>query len=314
MDESVPRMQYKPIPAIPVLPAIDASTAAEFLEASRTGDHREPSRNGRPPACLEICDEETVIRMMWAIAEEYPCYGQRRVTMELRRRGLRVNHKKVRRIMREEGLCPIPFRHRPPIIKGNGDSDVDAYSGKVSPVTSPEYPNLVKSFDIVRPNQVWAADITCIRLELEFVFLVAILDVYTRRCIGWSLDRIVHEGHILRAVRKALRLRKDDCLSGLILHSDQGMVYDSRNYAEFLESRGIRMSLSRRGYPYDNAYVDRFFETLKYEEKYLEGYRTFEEALEGIRDFIEGVYNRKRLHSSLGYMPPFEFETRPDYI
>jgi transposase InsO family protein len=301
-------MQYKPIPAIPVLPAIYASTAADFLEASLTGDRREPSRNGRPPACLEICDEETVIRMMWAIAEEYPCYGHRRVTMELRRRGLRVNHKKVRRIMREEGLCPIPFRHRPPVTEKNRDSDIDADSGKVSPVTSPEYPNLVKSLDIVRPNQVWAADITCIRLEYEFVFLAAILDVYTRRCIGWSLDRIVHEEHILRAVRKALRLRKGDFLSGLILHSDQGMVYNSRNYAEFLEGRGIRISVSRRGYPYDNAYVERFFETLKYEEIYLEGYRTFGEALEGIREFIEGVYNTKRLHSALGYRTPLEFE------
>jgi len=290
------------------IPVIHASTAADFLGTSCTGNRRGSLQNGRPPFCAQMCDEETVIRIIWAIAEEYPYYGHRRVTMELRRRGLRVNHKKVYRIMREESLFPIPSRHRPPDTDAAVYADWDADSGEIGSGALLPYPNLVKGIDIVRPNQVWAADITCIKLEFEFVFLAVILDVYTRRCIGWSLGRTVHEGHILRALRKALRNRKGDCIAGLILHSDQGIVYTSRNYREFAESRGINMSMSRRGNPYDNAYVERFFETLKYDEVYLNRYTAFEDAFENIMRFIEEVYNAKRLHSSLGYKPPMEFE------
>ena len=286
-------------PGEPVMPDIGArsvAAAADFLEASRTGSRRQRPRMGRAPSGSGACDGETVLRMILAIAEEYPCYGHRRVTMELRRRGIRVNRKRVRRIMRAEGLCALPSRRR----------TKDADFGIERP--APKYPNLVLGIEIDRPNQVWAADITCIGLETEFVFLAVILDVFTRRCIGWSLGRNGHEGHIMRALRKALRERAGKDLAGLIHHSDQGIVYASREYVEFLAGRNIRISMSRRGNPYDNAYVERFFETLKYEDVYLNGYHGFDDALDNIRKFIDDVYNTKRLHSAIGYRPPGELE------
>ena len=216
--------------------------------------------------------------------------------MELRRRCFRVNSKRVRRIMRAEGLCAIPSRRR----------TKDADRGMERP--APQYPNLVLGLQIDHPNQVWAADITCIGLETEYVFLAVILDVFTRRCIGWSLGRNGHAGHIMRALRKALRVRACEDLSGLIHHSDQGIAYASREYGEFLASLNIRISMSRRGNPYDNAYVERFFETLKYEDIYLNGYHAYEDALENIKNFIEDVYNTKRLHSAIGYRSPGELE------
>jgi transposase InsO family protein len=158
---------------------------------------------------------------------------------------------------------------------------------------------------------VWAADITCIGLETGFVFLAVILDVYSRRCIGWSLGRAVHDGHILRALRKALRNRAGkglNGLKGLIHHCDNGLVSASGEYMAILERNGIRISLSRAGSPCDNAHVERFFGTLKHEDVELKGYRGFGDALENIRNFIEDVYNAKRLHSALGYVPPVEFE------
>jgi transposase InsO family protein len=272
------------------------AAAAGFVDASRTGNHRPRPGTGRPRANAGASDEETVLRMILSVSEEYPCYGHRRVTMELRRRGIFVNRKRVRRIMREQGICAIPPRRR----------RTDTGSGAGLGAT--RHPNLVRGLVIDRPDQVWAADITCIGLETEFVFLAAILDVFTRRCIGWSLGHSGHEGHIMRALRKALRTRAGKDLAGLIHHSDQGIVYSSGEYVEFLESRGIRISMSRRGNPYDNPHVERFFETLKYEDVYLNGYRGFDDALVNIRKFIDDVYDMKRLHSSIGYRPPAEFE------
>lgn len=242
-------------------------------------------------------DERVLVQVIWDIAEEFPFYGYRRVLMELRRRGLRAGQKRVRRIMREEGLCAIPPRNRAREANARGN-----------PLTARRYPNLVRRLKIDRPDQVWAADITCIGLETGFLFLAVILDVYTRRCIGWSLGRTVHDGHILRALRKALRRSAGKGLEGLIHHCDNGLVYASGEYKALLERNGIRMSLSRAGSPCDNARVERFFGTLKLEDVHLKGYRGFGDALENMRDFIEDVYNAKRLHSALGYMPPVEFE------
>ena len=276
--------------------AISVAAGPGFVDVSRTGNRRPRPGTGRPRANAGASDEETVLRMILAVSEEYPCYGHRRVTMELRRRGIRVNRKRVRRIMREQGICAIPSRRRRMV------------AGRAAGLSAPKYPNLVRGFEVVRPDQVWAADITCIGLETVFVFLAAILDVFTRRCIGWSLGRIGPEGHMMRALRKALRARAGKDLSGLVHHSDQGIVYASGEYAEFLASRGIQISMSRRGNPYDNPHVERFFETLKYEDVYLNGYSGFDDALANIRAFIDDVYDLKRLHSALGYRPPAEFE------
>ena len=275
---------------------ITVAAAGDLVEASRTGNRRQRPGMGRPRANAGSCDEELVVRTIVAISEEYPPYGHRRITEELRRRGLAVNSKRVRRIMREKGICAIPPRRRRMV------------AGPAAGLSTPQYPNLVRGFEVVRPDQVWAADITCIGLETEFVFLAAILDVFTRRCIGWSLGQNGPEGHMMRALRKALRARAGKDLSGLVHHSDQGIVYASGEYLEFLESRGIQISMSRRGNPYDNPHVERFFETLKYEDVYLNGYHGFHDALANIRVFIDDVYDLKRLHSALGYRPPAEFE------
>lgn len=221
-------------PLAGMMPVTRVEAGPDFLDASRTGSRREPpGAGGRPCRRSGGQDEQTLVRMIWDIAEEFPYYGYRRVTMELRRRGLRVNGKRVRRIMRAEGLCAIPPRRRRP----------DGGAGKEGP--APQYPNLVLGLEIDRPDQVWAGDMTCIGLETEYVFLAVIIDVFTRRCIGWSLGRNGHEGHIMRALRKALRERAGEDLDGLIHHSDRGIVYASGEYAQFLECRGIRISMSR---------------------------------------------------------------------
>jgi transposase InsO family protein len=157
-------------------------------------------------------------------------------------------------------------------------------------------------------NQVWASDITYIRLSEEFVYLAVILDLFSRRCIGWDLDRNLSTELTLNALKMAIKGRWNDNLRGLIHHSDQGVQYASKEYIESLEAHGIRISMAAQGNPYDNAFVESFIRTLKYEEVYLNEYEAFSEALENISRFIEDVYNRKRLHSSLGYRSPIDFE------
>jgi len=222
------------------------------------------------------------------------------VGMELQRRGLRVNLKRVRRIMREEGLCAIP--------SGRGWPGRPVGSGGMR--TGPEYPDLVLGLAIDRPDRVWAADTTRIALEREEVFLAVVIDAFSRRCLGWSLGRTEHPAHAMRALRKALRARAGRDLRGLIHHSDRGEVYSDGAYTGLLEGLGIRISVGGRGCPGDNARVERFFGTLKRENIRLEGYSAFADALGGIRGFIDDVYNTKRLHSALGYLPPVEFERK----
>ena len=223
---------------------------------------------------------------------EFPGYGYRRVTAALRREGWSVNHKRVLRIMREESLlCQLKRRFVP-----TTDS---AHSLK-------RYPNLVEDTRIDGLDQVWIADITYVRLPTTFCYLAAILDAYSRRCVGWHLSRFIDTGLTLSALEMALWSRRPAV--GLIHHSDQGVQYASSEYVLRLEQAGARISMAAVGNPYENAQVESFFRTLKLEEIYLKDYRDFEEAHANIGGFIEEVYNEKRLHSSLGYLPPVEFE------
>ena len=155
-------------------------------------------------------------------------------------------------------------------------------------------------------NQLWVADITYIRLLREFVYLAVILDAYSRRVIGWALEPYLAASLALEALRMALASREIE--AGLVHHSDRGVQYASSTYTDLLKERGIRISMSRRGNPYDNAKAERFMKTLKYEEVYMFEYETMAEARERIGHFLEEVYNQKRLHSALGYVPPVEFE------
>jgi putative transposase len=290
-----------------VMPGMMSRAPLDFLDASGTGGRNGHLRSDRDRGGARDRDREALGRMIWEIAEEFPFYGHRRVAMELRRRGARAGDKTVRRIMREEGLRSIPRRPGRTGAGGGAQEPVPDHTD-MDMSAGPDSPNLVAGLEIRRPDQVWAVDVTCIRLDREFVFLAAVMDLFSRRCIGWSLGIIFHHGHILRALRKAFRTRAGNDLSGLIVHSDRGLAGASAEYGNLLASRGIRMSVSRKGRPGDNARIERFFETLKYENICLGGYRAFEDALDNIRDFIEDVYDKKRLHSALGYMTPAEFE------
>lgn len=167
-------------------------------------------------------------------------------------------------------------------------------------------PNLLADAVLTGPNQAWVADITSIRLPTTFAYLACLLDAWSRRCVGWQLARTIDTGLTLAALARALADRQP--APGLIHHSDRGVQYASVAYVARLEAAGARLSMSAVGNPYDNATAESFFSTLKREEVQLQHYHTFEEAAANLGRFIGDVYNRKRLHSSLGYLPPIEFE------
>jgi len=242
---------------------------------------------------LEGPDPDLELRdAMQRIALEFPCYGRPRITAELRRRGWKVNAKKVYRLMREDNL--LCLRRRQFVVT------TDSRHGRRV------YPNLAGEMELTGLNQLWVADITYIRLAWEFIYLAVILDAYSRRVVGWELGRTLEDELTLAALRMALRRRHPG--PGLVHHSDRGVQYTSDEYIGLLESRSITVSMSRRANPWDNAACESFMKTLKQEEVYRSEYRDLEEARASIGRFLEKVYNQKRLHSALGYVPPAEFE------
>lgn len=259
--------------------------ASELSSLSRSWYYeRARDRQARRDTALQ--DEIETIKTM------DPSYGYRRVTAELVRRGWRVNHKRVLRIMRDQSwLCRMLRRGRRTTQSGHGLA---------------VYPNLLKPTEITGLNQVWVADITYIRLPTEFVYLAAILDAHSRRVIGWNLSRKLDVSLTLTALEAALVARPID--PGVIHHSDQGVQYAASEYVAQATAAGMRLSMSRRGCPLDNARMESFFRTLKVEQVYLTEYLDFDDAYAQIGRFVEDVYNRRRLHSSLGYVPPAEFE------
>ncbi len=226
------------------------------------------------------------------IALEWPCYGSRRVTKELRDRGWAVNRKRVQHWMQEDGLRCVPKRA----------FRVTTNSHHGLPV----YPNLAAEMTRTGRDQLLVADITYIRLEREFVYLAVILDAYSRRVVGWALDRTLEVELTLLALRRALEQRRP--VPGLVHHSDRGVQYASHDYTALLQKHGIRISMSRKGNPYDNATCESFLKTLKYEEVYRSEYRDLGDARVRIGEFLEAVYNERRLHSALGYLSPARFE------
>jgi putative transposase len=227
------------------------------------------------------------------IALEFPFYGWPRITRELGDRGWRVNHKRVYRIMREDNLLCLR-RRKFSVITTNSNHD------------QPVYPNLARAMAPTGINQLWVADITYIRLELEFVYLAVILDAFSRRVIGWALDRTLEDELTMGALRMALDRRS--VAPGLVHHSDRGVQYASGEYTGLLKDNHITISMSRKGNPYDNAFCESFMKTLKYEEVHRQEYRDLADARSSIQDFLERVYNQRRLHSALGYRAPAKFE------
>lgn len=254
---------------------------------------------------MQLPDQQDPYEMMLRnevqkIAIEFPSYGYRRITMELRRRGYKVNHKRVLRIMEADNLLCIKKKFIP--------RTTDSYhSFRV-------YPNLAENLEVTNINQLWVADITYIRLVKEFVYLAVILDVFSRKCISWVLSRDIDTHLTLNALKRALENRGDVDFSGLVHHSDRGVQYASDDYITHLKDRGIKISMSRKGNPYDNAFAESFIKTLKYEEVYLKEYESFNDAYVNIKEFIEKVYNEKRIHSSINYRTPNEFEIKPSNL
>lgn len=253
---------------------------------SRAGFYRFPPDPPGPDPELELRDA------IQRIALEFPSYGWRRMTAELQRRGWAVNHKRVYRVMREDNL--LCLRKRRFVVTTDSDHAL------------PVYPNLARQMALTGLDQLWVADLTYIRLELEFVYLAVILDAFSRRVIGWALDHLLEAALTLQALRMALERRRP--APGLVHHSDRGVQYASRDYTQLLQDHGVQISMSRKGNPWDNAACESFIKTLKYEEVYRTEYRDLADARAGIGVFLEKVYNQKRLHSALGYLPPAEFE------
>jgi len=266
-------------------PVLSVRRLCALFRVGRTGYYAHATATARTGDTALRAAIETIVLA-------FPGYGYRRVTAALHREGWLVNHKRVLRVMREESLlCQLQRRFVVTTDSRHGCR---------------VYPNLLCRMMLTGLDQAWVADITYIRLPTAFVYLACVLDAYSRRCVGWQVSREIDTTLTLAALDHALAQRRPR--PGLIHHSDRGVQYASAAYVARLEEAGAQVSMSAVGNPYHNAKAESFFKTLKHEEVYLKDYRSFEEAEANLERFIEDVYNTKRLHSSLGYLPPIEFE------
>jgi transposase InsO family protein len=234
-------------------------------------------------------DEARLRKAVERVAGAWPTYGYRRVTAMLRRGGWSVNAKRVRRVMRELGLAAGP----PPRRVRTTDSNHPF----------PRYPNLVADLAVDRPDQVWVADITYVRVRSEFVYLAVLMDVFTRLVRGWELGRSLDQGLTLAALGRAVRRGRPG-----IHHSDQGVQYAATAYVERLAAVGAAVSMAAAGAPEENGFAERLMRTVKEEEVALTEYRDYPDARRQLGRFLDAVYNRKRIHSALGYLTPAEYE------
>ena len=227
-----------------------------------------------------------------SVKKTFPRSGYRTMKKYLAREGETVNWKRLRRVMEKydlQGSIPRAFVN-------TTDSNHD----------HPIYPNLLPEMGVTGINQVWVADITYIRIHYGFVYLAVILDIYSRRAIGWAISRRINHQLTCEALISAIEMRQPK--RGCIHHSDQGVQYACHEYVAILEQHGFHVSMSRKGNPYDNAFAESFIKTLKMDEVYLWQYETYDDVVDRLPYFIEEVYNKKRLHSSIGYLPPAEYE------
>jgi transposase InsO family protein len=256
----------------------------EFVELAPSSYYYQPK-----------ADEQQLLTDLETVAEEYPLYGSRRLAHQLRRKpyGYVVNRKRIQRLMRKKDLLQ-PVKRR----KVRTTDSQHPY---------PRYPNRVKELVIATPNQVWVSDITYIRLKNEFVYLAIILDVFTRAIRGWCLSRTMDQQLTLDALQAALETHGPP----QIHHSDQGVQYAAYAYVNLLNAHHVQISMAAVGKAEENGYAERFMRTIKEEEVDRSEYRDFKDAQCQIAEFIQDVYMTKRIHSSLGYLTPAEFESAP---
>ncbi len=242
---------------------------------------------------LEKVDRDMDLRdAIQRIALEWPCYGRPRITAELKRQGWEVGSNRVLKLMRLDNLLCV--RKRRFVVTTDSD-----HGRKV-------YPNRAAEMTLTGIDQLWVADITYIRLEAEFVYLAVVIDAFSRRVVGWALDRSIETELPLSALRMAYHQRQPP--AGLVHHSDRGSQYASHDYTGFLRDHGCRISMSHKASPWENAGCESWMKTLKQEEVHRQEYRELEEARSCLERFLDKVYNQRRLHSALGYRPPAEFE------
>jgi putative transposase len=258
-----------------------------LAQVSRAGYYRnlQESRPDEAEMALRTTIQEIVLA-------HHRRYGYRRVTADLHRQGMVLNHKRVLRIMREDNLLAI--RYRKYILTTDSQHQ------------EPVYVNLAARMTLNGINQLWVADLTYIRLRTEFVFLAVIIDRFSRKAIGWALDRSLTARVAVSALQQAIERRQP--APGVVHHSDQGIQYACSDYIQELKSHHMVPSMSRPANPYDNAACESFMKTLKQEEIYCHQYRDFEELAEHVEEFIGAYYNHQRWHSALGYRTPDEFE------
>jgi transposase InsO family protein len=235
--------------------------------------------------------EDGIKREIAQLAAEHPTYGYRRITAMLHRGGHPVNNKRVRRLMGEMGLTGKQPKRRYRTTNSNHEL--------------PRYPNRVEGLVVERPDQLWVGEITYVKLGREFVYLAVLMDVFTRSIRGWQLARSMEVELTLVALKRALARGRPE-----IHHSDQGVQYAAKEYTKLLAEAGIEISMAEVGEPTQNGYAERLMRTIKEEEVELSEYRNFEEAYQEIGKFLDEVYTKKRIHSSLGYLTPMEFENQ----
>ena len=280
-----------------LLRELPLAAACALLEFGRGGYYRAQDEQARKGSfSRQVGTEETAL--LWALEQvvlEFPGYGYLRVTHQLRREGFQVNPKRVYRLMREAGWLHL---RKPGRVR-----TTDSEHG------FPIYPNLLSECGwraLTGPNQAWGADLTYIRLGEGFCYLAVVLDLFSRRIVGWNLSESLEASGALSALEMALEARQP--AAGWSHHSDRGVQYACRDYVQRLKRAEARISMAAVGAPKENAPTERWMRTVKEEEVDLEEYRTFSAAEQAIGRFIEEAYNRKRLHSALGYRPPSEFE------